>query len=107
MQSNAEALVESMQPIESGLIPVPESLDFLTSVSPAAPVRRVAIAATAEPLPSRAAEQERLMLEHLPTVRYVARQIHERLPQHACARSIGVHASCAARAALLKRRRAP
>jgi len=27
-------------------------------------------------------EQERLMLEHLPTVRYLARRIHERLPQH-------------------------
>jgi len=27
-------------------------------------------------------EQERLMIEHLPTVRYLARRIHERLPQH-------------------------
>ena len=27
-------------------------------------------------------EQEELMLEHLPTVRYLARRIHERLPQH-------------------------
>lgn len=27
-------------------------------------------------------EQERLMMEHLPTVRYLARRIHERLPQH-------------------------
>jgi RNA polymerase sigma factor FliA len=29
-----------------------------------------------------AAAQEQLMMEHLPTVRYVARQIQERLPQH-------------------------
>ena len=29
-----------------------------------------------------AAEHEQLLLEHLPTVRYVARKIHERLPQH-------------------------
>ena len=28
------------------------------------------------------AEQERVLLEHLPTVRYLARRIHERLPQH-------------------------
>lgn len=28
------------------------------------------------------AEQEQLMIEHLPTVRYLARRIHERLPQH-------------------------
>ncbi len=28
------------------------------------------------------AEQERLLLEHLPSVRYLARTIHERLPQH-------------------------
>jgi RNA polymerase sigma factor for flagellar operon FliA len=27
-------------------------------------------------------ERDRLLLEHLPTVRYLARQIHERLPQH-------------------------
>ncbi|HEU5351247.1 MAG TPA: FliA/WhiG family RNA polymerase sigma factor [Terracidiphilus sp.] len=27
-------------------------------------------------------EQERLLLEHLPTVRFLARRIHERLPQH-------------------------
>ena len=29
-----------------------------------------------------AGERERLLLEHLPTVRYLARRIHERLPQH-------------------------
>jgi RNA polymerase sigma factor for flagellar operon FliA len=29
-----------------------------------------------------AAERDRLLLEHLPTVRYLARRIHERLPQH-------------------------
>jgi RNA polymerase sigma factor for flagellar operon FliA len=28
------------------------------------------------------AEREQLLMEHLPTVRYVARRIHERLPQH-------------------------
>src|SRR3954452_7249365 len=27
-------------------------------------------------------DQERLLLEHLPIVRYLARRIHERLPQH-------------------------
>lgn len=29
-----------------------------------------------------ASEREMLLMEHLPTVRYVARRIHERLPQH-------------------------
>jgi RNA polymerase sigma factor FliA len=28
------------------------------------------------------AEQERMMIDHLPTVRFLARRIHERLPQH-------------------------
>ena len=28
------------------------------------------------------AEQEQLMIEHLPIVRFIARRIHERLPQH-------------------------
>ena len=27
-------------------------------------------------------DQERLLLEHLPIVRFLARRIHERLPQH-------------------------
>src|SRR5207237_10606666 len=27
-------------------------------------------------------ERERMLLEHLPTVRYIARRIHERLPSH-------------------------
>lgn len=29
-----------------------------------------------------AIERDRLLMEHLPTVRYIARRIHERLPQH-------------------------
>jgi RNA polymerase sigma factor for flagellar operon FliA len=29
-----------------------------------------------------AADRDRLLMEHLPTVRYIARRIHERLPQH-------------------------
>ncbi len=29
-----------------------------------------------------AAEREQMLVEHLPTVRYIARRIHERLPQH-------------------------
>ena len=32
--------------------------------------------------PAWSSEQERVLLEHLPIVRYVARRIHERLPQH-------------------------
>jgi RNA polymerase sigma factor for flagellar operon FliA len=36
------------------------------------------------PIPGEllSAEQERLMIEHLPIVRFIARRIHERLPQH-------------------------
>jgi RNA polymerase sigma factor for flagellar operon FliA len=30
----------------------------------------------------QAVERERMLIEHLPTVRYLARRIHERLPQH-------------------------
>jgi RNA polymerase sigma factor for flagellar operon FliA len=33
-------------------------------------------------IPVLNAEQERVLLEHLPIVRYLARRIHERLPQH-------------------------
>ena len=34
------------------------------------------------PATSPGAEQERMMVEHLPIVRFLARRIHERLPQH-------------------------
>jgi RNA polymerase sigma factor for flagellar operon FliA len=33
-------------------------------------------------IPALTGEQERVLLEHLPMVRYLARRIHERLPQH-------------------------
>lgn len=33
-------------------------------------------------MPALTAEQERVLLEHLPIVRFLARRIHERLPQH-------------------------
>jgi RNA polymerase sigma factor for flagellar operon FliA len=33
-------------------------------------------------LPALTGEQERVLLEHLPIVRFLARRIHERLPQH-------------------------
>ena len=50
------------------------------------PVRRAA-AGSGYPPPVAAAgtltsEQERVLLEHLPIVRFLARRIHERLPQH-------------------------
>jgi len=32
--------------------------------------------------PALSSEQERILLEHLPIVRFLARRIHERLPQH-------------------------
>jgi RNA polymerase sigma factor for flagellar operon FliA len=32
--------------------------------------------------PALTAEQERVLVEHLPIVRFLARRIHERLPQH-------------------------
>jgi RNA polymerase sigma factor FliA len=50
------------------------------------PVRRAA-AGSGYPPPATAgpaltSEQERVLLEHLPIVRFLARRIHERLPQH-------------------------
>jgi len=33
-------------------------------------------------IPALSGEQERILLEHLPIVRFLARRIHERLPQH-------------------------
>ncbi len=50
------------------------------------PARRGAAASGYPPqaaaLPALTTEQERVLLEHLPIVRFLARRIHERLPQH-------------------------
>jgi RNA polymerase sigma factor FliA len=51
----------------------PEKLEFEPQDEPHPP------AAASEAL---TAEQEQQLIEHLPTVRYLARRIHERLPQH-------------------------
>jgi RNA polymerase sigma factor for flagellar operon FliA len=49
-------------------------------------MRRMAATAgyppAAMPTPVLSGEQERVLLEHLPIVRFLARRIHERLPQH-------------------------
>jgi RNA polymerase sigma factor for flagellar operon FliA len=49
-------------------------------------VRRAAIPGGYPPqaasVPALTTEQERVLLEHLPIVRFLARRIHERLPQH-------------------------
>ena len=42
----------------------------------------VPVAPQRSPAEMSAAEREALLLEHLPVVRYIARRIHERLPQH-------------------------
>jgi RNA polymerase sigma factor for flagellar operon FliA len=49
------------------------------SVPAASPERPVSSAATAQ---EEEAERERLMVEHLPIVRYLAWRIHKQLPQH-------------------------
>ena len=46
-----------------------------------APVKEAA-ASLAMPSALEGPDRERLLMEHLPTVRYLARRIHERLPQH-------------------------
>ncbi len=40
------------------------------------------VSAGREDAPALTGEQERVLLEHLPIVRFLARRIHERLPQH-------------------------
>lgn len=57
----------------------PAPLSVFAALRPT-PAENIAIAA--EPTGDLTPEQEQLMLEHLPTVRYLARRIHERLPQH-------------------------
>jgi RNA polymerase sigma factor FliA len=50
--------------------------DYIAPVKGTPAAKRVLPAAVEGP------ERDRLLLEHLPTVRYLARRIHDRLPQH-------------------------
>jgi RNA polymerase sigma factor for flagellar operon FliA len=61
---------------------VSETIDaaFLGSTSGRA--RDAGLLESVTPSGPTAAERDALLLEHLPTVRYIARRIHERLPQH-------------------------
>ncbi len=74
--SNAYRTLNTLPPTLLGLAEIapPPTTDYkpdygtLAGMSVAAPVS--------------AAERDRLLVEHLPTVRFIARRIHERLPQH-------------------------
>ena len=57
------------------------SIPAKTSVAPAAAAATVSPASPG-PAIGLSAEQEKVMIEHLPIVRFIARRIHERLPQH-------------------------
>jgi RNA polymerase sigma factor for flagellar operon FliA len=61
-------------------------LEMATTAREPKPMRRGAAACgyppDAAPGTALTGEQERVLLEHLPIVRYLARRIHERLPQH-------------------------
>jgi RNA polymerase sigma factor for flagellar operon FliA len=78
--------------VESGTLHAAASLNYLPPVPAYTPASRSTRTGnktanktgnnTRNRAPNRAEEQERLLLEHLPIVRFVARRIQERLPQH-------------------------
>lgn len=65
--SDSGALVDNA----SGLAPASDSRDSTFSLS-----------SNADKRTDRLVDRNSLLIEHLPTVRYIARRIHERLPQH-------------------------
>lgn len=75
MMNTLSSAAASAQPLPAvlGIFSATES--HLTSLPPTASTP-IAQSDTAE------IERERMLVEHLPTVRYIARRIHERLPQH-------------------------
>ncbi|MHB1023751.1 MAG: sigma-70 family RNA polymerase sigma factor [Acidobacteriaceae bacterium] len=74
----AEAVsAERVGPISS-IVDAPSEIEMVARESRTYPLERPEQDA-AEQIPQ---ERQQLLLEHLPTVRYIARRIHERLPQH-------------------------
>lgn len=74
MKKNLSSAVPELQPLPV-VFPLPVDTTDYSSLPPLlsgpAPANDTAVC-----------ERERMLLEHLPTVRYIARRIHERLPQH-------------------------
>jgi RNA polymerase sigma factor FliA len=62
-----------------GCLTQPQLPDSAVHKSPRNPSAAVAVPESRDLL---TAEQERVMAEHMPIVRFIARRIHERLPQH-------------------------
>ncbi len=75
--TKSEMEVNDWAGTEQGLMEQPT---YITGGSP--PAALVAGPSSGPSIFMDAAERDRLLLEHLPTVRYLARRIHERLPQH-------------------------
>jgi RNA polymerase sigma factor for flagellar operon FliA len=73
MTNNVEQTWTAVEEIPAGLIGDTEDWDHLVPVE--AP-----LVATAQPMDPQ--ERDRMLVEHLPTVRFIARKIHGRLPQH-------------------------
>ena len=66
-----------------GVLFGPEALPFQQEAVPVATANYGDTAGMANGIHSLTAEdRDRLLIEHLPTVRFLARRIHERLPQH-------------------------
>jgi RNA polymerase sigma factor FliA len=63
----------------NGSLASPQKTSSAESEPPGDPFAKVLASGQGDLL---TAEQERVMLEHLPIVRFIARRIHERLPQH-------------------------
>ena len=67
----------------NGVLFGPEALPFQQEAVPVATANYGDTAGMANGIHSLTAEdRDRLLIEHLPTVRFLARRIHERLPQH-------------------------
>lgn len=68
-----------IETISSAAFPA-QPLPVILGIAPAGDANTAVVAPAATD--ANDLERERVLLEHLPTVRYIARRIHERLPQH-------------------------
>ncbi len=74
--------MNSTQTLQSFRAPVQELPPFLVTIDgDVTRPEEVSVPQVEKQIPMSAQERERFVLEHLPMVRFVARRIHERLPQ--------------------------
>jgi RNA polymerase sigma factor for flagellar operon FliA len=75
-------MMNTLSSADASAQPLPAVIGIFSAIESHLPSLPSEASLHVAPGDTAAIERERMLVEHLPTVRYIARRIHERLPQH-------------------------